>query len=152
MTPAWKASAAACYPRRSEIKLQRHLDLPGRTLEEDRLSGAADLSCRCRTDARARCVELRRVEEIEKFRPVFQAACFSLRKTELLEHGKIHLLGPRTVQDIPCSVTKQERSGRLKRRDIEPALQSSLLAGKIAVADAIRALAPGSGAKSVLRR
>ena len=135
----------------SEVEFQGHLDLARCALEEYRLSGAADLSRSGRADARAGRVELRRVEQIEELRPVFEAPGLGLRETELFEHGKVHLLGPRSVQDVSSGVAKQERSRCLERSDVKPALQRALLAGKVAVADAVGPLPACARAESVLR-
>src|SRR5579885_2570237 len=86
-----------------KIQLQSKLNFARRALEQGRIARAGDFRNPRESDLRVGIVELRRVEQVERFSAKLQAPPFPAQG-EVLEQRRVHLLGPRTVQNVAARV------------------------------------------------
>src|ERR1700722_8253062 len=145
----------------SESELDRQLDLSrdalkgcGGARRRDRSVGGtcSDVRNKCSAgrgrgwSGRGRVIELRRIEQVEKFAADLQR--FRFGHLEILEDREIHVLGPRTLKDIASRVAPlpvRQRTGQWnahKRSGVEPFVDIAFLRRQRSVAVAGHELGP----------
>src|SRR4051812_25575834 len=83
----------------SEADFRSKLNFPRHSLQ--RVGGTRRRDCpECRgADSRIRIVELRRIEQVEEFRPQFKIC--GLVERNYFEHGEVNVLCPRALKNVP---------------------------------------------------
>src|SRR5579885_1429748 len=140
------SAAALSLMAHSKIQLYSKLNFARRALEQGRIACAGDPRNARETDLRIRIIELRRVEQVERLGAKLQAPPFRAQR-EVLEQRRVHLLGPRTIQNIAARVAVGVVARRNEGRRVEPLLDGRMI--ELAGACTVRILHAAPGIQGV---